>query len=81
MLVVPSLINRWEVLDLTAEKSLLRAMAAQGLRPYLVDWGTPNEEERGFDTTAYVARLERALGYVTRRARRAPAVLARPTPA
>ena len=75
MLVVPSLINRWEVLDLTAEKSLLRAMAAQGLRPYLVDWGTPNEEERGFDTTAYVARLERALAFVAKRARRAPAVL------
>lgn len=75
VLVVPSLINRWEVLDLTAEKSLLRAMAAAGLRPYLVDWGTPNDEERGFDTTAYVARLERALGFVTKRARRAPAVL------
>ena len=75
VLVVPSLINRWEVLDLTAEKSLLRAMAAQGLRPYLVDWGTPNEEERGFDTTAYVARLERALAFVAKRARRAPAVL------
>src|SRR5476649_2466170 len=55
VLVVPSLINRWEVLDLTAEKSLLRAMAARGLRPYLVDWGTPNEEERRFDSTAYVA--------------------------
>jgi len=73
--VVPSLINRWEVLDLTAEKSLLRAMAARGLRPYLVDWGTPNEEERRFDTTAYVARLERALGFLAKRARRAPAVL------
>jgi polyhydroxyalkanoate synthase subunit PhaC len=67
VLVVPSLINRWEVLDLTAEKSLLRAMAADGLRPYLVDWGTPNAEERRFDLTAYVARLKRA--------RRAPAVL------
>ena len=75
VLVVPSLINRWEVLDLTEEKSLLRAMAAAGLRPYLVDWGTPNDEERAFDTTAYVARLERALGYVAKRARRAPAVL------
>ena len=75
VLVVPSLINRWEVLDLTAEKSLLRAMAARGLRPYLVDWGTPDEDERRFDTTAYVARLERALGFVARRARRAPAVL------
>lgn len=75
VLVVPSLINRWEVLDLTAEKSLLRAMAAQGLRPYLVDWGTPNEEERGFDSTAYVGRLERALAFVAKRARRSPAVL------
>lgn len=75
VLVVPSLINRWEVLDLTAEKSLLRAMAARGLRPYLVDWGTPNDEERRFDTTAYVARLERALAFLTKRARRAPAVM------
>jgi len=75
VLVVPSLINRWEVLDLTAEKSLLRGMAAEGLRPYLVDWGTPNADERRFDTTAYVARLERALGFLTKKARRAPAVM------
>jgi polyhydroxyalkanoate synthase len=75
VLVVPSLINRWEVLDLTAEKSLLRAMAAAGLRPYLVDWGTPDVDERRFDTTAYVARLERAVGFIAKRARRAPAVL------
>ncbi len=75
VLVVPSLINRWEVLDLTPEKSLLRAMAAQGLRPYLVDWGTPSAEERRFDLTAYIARLDRALGFVARRARRRPAVM------
>lgn len=75
VLVVPSLINRWEVLDLTAEKSLLRGMAERGLRPYLVDWGTPDAEERQFDTTAYVARLERALGFIVKRARRAPAVM------
>jgi len=75
VLVVPSLINRWEVLDLSAEKSLLRAMAANGLRPYLVDWGTPDADERRFDLAAYVARLERAAAYVGRRARRAPAVM------
>ncbi|MBS0221595.1 MAG: alpha/beta hydrolase [Proteobacteria bacterium] len=75
VLVVPSLINRWEVLDLTAEKSLLRAMAAQGLRPYLVDWGTPDAEERRFDLAAYVARLDRALAFVAKRARRRPAVM------
>lgn len=75
VLVVPSLINRWEVLDLTPEKSLLRAMAAAGLRPYLVDWGTPDDTERRFDLTAYVQRLERAVAYVGKRSRRAPAVM------
>jgi len=75
VLVIPSLINRWEVLDLTVEKSLLRGMAAAGLRPYLVDWGTPDAVERTFDLTAYVARLERAVAFVGKRARRAPAVM------
>jgi len=75
VLVIPSLINHWEVLDLTREKSLLRAMAAAGLRPYLVDWGTPDADERKFDLSAYVARLERAVAFVGRRARRAPAVM------
>ena len=75
VLVVPSLINRWEVLDLTEQKSLLRFLATQGLRPYLVDWGTPDERERRFDLTAYVARLERALAFVSERSRRTPAVM------
>ena len=75
VLVVPSLINRWEVLDLTEQKSLLRAMAAAGLRPYLVDWGTPDEEERRFDLSAYVGRLKHALAFVAKRARRSPAVM------
>jgi polyhydroxyalkanoate synthase len=75
VLVVPSLINRWEVLDLTAEKSLLRAMAAEGLRPYLVDWGVPDAEERRFDLAAYVERLERALAFAAQHARRSPAVM------
>ncbi len=75
VLVVPSLINRWEVLDLTAEKSLLRAIAAEGVRPYLVDWGSPDTIERAFDLSAYMARLSRALAFVAKRARRAPVVL------
>lgn len=61
VLIVPSLVNRWHVLDLSAEKSLVRAMAAAGFRPFLVDWGTPGDAERGFDCTGYVLRLERAL--------------------
>jgi len=65
VLVVPSLINRAYILDLMAERSLLRHLAGRGLRPLLVDWGRPGESERGFDLTAYIAgRLERALDAV-----------------
>ena len=75
MLVVPSLINRWEVLDLTAEKSLLRAMAAEGLRPYLSTGARPMPRSGASISTAYVARLERAVAFVGKRGRRAPAVM------
>jgi poly[(R)-3-hydroxyalkanoate] polymerase subunit PhaC len=59
VLAVPSLINRGYVLDLLPESSLLRFLAAAGLRPLLVDWGRPGEAERQFDLTGYIAgRLE-----------------------
>lgn len=62
LLVVPSLINRAYILDLTPETSLLRFLAAAGCRPLLVDWGVPGAAERGFDLTDYIAgRLEAAL--------------------
>jgi polyhydroxyalkanoate synthase len=61
VLVVPSLINRAYILDLAPEKSLLRFLAAEGLRPLLVDWGKPGALECGFDLTHYiVGRLEGA---------------------
>ncbi len=62
LLVVPSLVNRAYILDLMPEKSLLRFLAGQGLRPLLVDWGSPGELERRFTLTDYIAgRLEAAL--------------------
>ena len=61
ILVVPSLINRFYVLDLLPERSFLRHLAGRGLRPLVVDWGAPGSEERNFDLTDYVAgRLESA---------------------
>jgi poly(3-hydroxyalkanoate) synthetase len=65
VLFVPSLINRAYVLDLLPEHSMLRFLAARGIRPLLLDWGYPGEVERGFSLTDYVAgRLERALAAV-----------------
>ena len=67
VLVIPSLINRAYILDLLAERSLLRALAASGMRPLLVDWGAPAELERGFSLTDYIAgRLEQALDAAAR---------------
>jgi polyhydroxyalkanoate synthase len=59
---VPSLVNRAYVLDLAPGHSLLRWLAGHGMRPLLLDWGWPEDAERRFTMTDYVAgRLERAL--------------------
>jgi polyhydroxyalkanoate synthase subunit PhaC len=61
ILVVPSLINRFHVLDLLPERSFLRQLAGRGLRPLVVDWAAPGRKERKFDLTDYVTgRLESA---------------------
>ncbi|MBS0562001.1 MAG: alpha/beta fold hydrolase [Proteobacteria bacterium] len=76
VLFAPSLVNRAYVLDLAPGHSLLRWLAARGMRPLLLDWGWPEEAERRFTLTDYVAgRLERALG-AARQAAGGPVVLA-----
>jgi len=65
ILFVPSLINRAYVLDLMENASMLRWLSAQGLHPYLLDWGWPGAVERQFSLTDYIAgRLERAIAAV-----------------
>lgn len=62
LLIVPSLVNRYYVLDLMEGNSLARWLAAAGFRPLVMDWGDPGQTERGFDLTDYIAgRLARAL--------------------
>ena len=62
VLLVPSLVNRARILDLAPGRSLTRVLAERGLRPLVVDWGEPGEEERAFSLGDYVARrLEPAL--------------------
>ncbi|WP_431858929.1 alpha/beta fold hydrolase [Azospirillum sp.] len=76
VLFVPSLVNRHYILDLSAKKSLMRWLAARGLRPYLIDWGTPGALERRFTLTDYIAgRLERVLDAVVAREGRAVPVV------
>ncbi|MGK9168632.1 dienelactone hydrolase family protein [Inquilinus limosus] len=62
LLVVPSMVNRAYVLDLTAERSLLRFLSAQRLRPLLLEWNVPEGGERDFTLSDVILRrLEPAL--------------------
>lgn len=54
LLIAPSLVNRGYVLDLMPERSLMRALAADGFRPYLIEWGTPGAAEAGIDLDGYI---------------------------
>lgn len=66
VLVVPSLINRSNILDLTPERSLMRNFQAQGLDAYLIDWGEPADEPHPLGLDDYIAvRLSNMVDYLT----------------
>ncbi|MCA9674325.1 MAG: alpha/beta fold hydrolase [Myxococcales bacterium] len=66
VLLVPSLINRWYVLDLRAGASVVEALAAAGLDTWLLDWGIPEDEDRHRSWTDVLDRLRRAVRRVKR---------------
>ena len=55
VLIVPSLINRYTILDLLRERSFVRHLAGEGLRPLVLDWGEPGAAERDFTLSDYIA--------------------------
>jgi polyhydroxyalkanoate synthase len=72
ILVIPSLVNRFDILDLDRNHSFLRALAEQGFRPMVVDWDAPGEEEKDFSLTDYITRrLIPALDIATQTSKRA----------
>jgi polyhydroxyalkanoate synthase len=57
VLFVPSLINAPDVLDLLPDISLMRWLATQGVRPLLLDWGTPSPDERDLGIADHVETM------------------------
>ena len=75
ILAIPSLVNRAYVLDLNGRRSFMRWLARRGFRPFLIDWGDP-QEERAFSLGDYVLhRLEPAAAEVLRLTGQKPAVI------
>lgn len=76
ILLVPSLINRGYILNLTKQRAFAPYLAWRGLRPFLIEWGAPGPDERGFGLTDYIVdRLEPAFDHVVATTGRRPLVL------
>lgn len=67
VLLIPSLINRWYVLDLRPSASLAKALVDRGLDVFCLDWGCPEDEDRYFTWEDVLARLSRMVRFVRRK--------------
>lgn len=54
--LVPSLINPPHILDMGGDMSLMRYLSERGHDPWLVDWGTPADEDRDMDLGAHITQ-------------------------
>lgn len=66
ILLIPSLINRWYVLDLREGSSLVQAMVAAGFDTWCLDWGAAEDEDRYLTWKDVLDRLHRAVRRVCR---------------
>ncbi|MBI2892423.1 MAG: alpha/beta fold hydrolase [Deltaproteobacteria bacterium] len=66
VLLVPSLINRWYILDLRAGASVAGALVGEGFDTWCLDWGVPGDEDRHLRWDDVLARLARAARVVRR---------------
>ena len=57
VLIVYALVNRPYMMDLQADRSLIRGLLAAGLDVYLIDWGYPDGADRYTTLTDYIDGL------------------------
>ncbi|MFN8672394.1 MAG: alpha/beta fold hydrolase [Candidatus Sericytochromatia bacterium] len=76
LLMIPAMINRYYVLDLSVNNSLAKSLSEQGFTVYMIDWGQASEEDR-WDTftDVFTGKLKRVITKVTRDAGTKPSVL------
>ena len=68
ILLVPSLINRWYVLDLRPGASLVEALVERGFDVFCLDWGIPNPEDRYLSWEDVLDRLRHCVNATCRTA-------------
>ncbi|KLN62391.1 hypothetical protein WH96_02480 [Kiloniella spongiae] len=76
LFIIPSLVNRYYILDLMQEKSFLRWLAGEGWAPYVMDWGQPDLAERDFGLEDYIVQyLQPALDNIVEQCGQKPNVV------
>ena len=55
LLIVPSVLYRYAMLDLLPGRSLVEYLVKRGIDVYLIDWGTPGPEDRSVTFDHYLA--------------------------
>ena len=68
LLVIPSMINKWYVLDLRARSSFIEALVNAGIETYCLDWGTARDEDRYVTWDDVIDRIARVARFVRRSA-------------
>lgn len=67
VLIIPSMINRWYVVDLREGASLVRAVSTRApWDTFCLDWGIPEDEDRYLEWDDVVRKLGRAVSAVRR---------------
>ena len=54
MLIIPAFVNRYYILDLTPETSMVQWLVQSGYTVFMISWVNPTESLRGYDMTHYV---------------------------
>ncbi|WP_162938156.1 alpha/beta fold hydrolase [Kiloniella sp. EL199] len=76
LFIIPSLVNRYYILDLMQENSFLRWLTRGGWAPYVMDWGQPGLAESDFGLEKYIIHyLQPALKEVKDQSSRKPIVV------
>jgi len=64
VLLVPHIINRYYILDLNKDVSVIRKFCENGFSVYLFDWGYPKSEQRNISFSDYVHYLDNAVDLI-----------------
>jgi polyhydroxyalkanoate synthase subunit PhaC len=61
LLMIYAPINRFHIMDISQERSVVKGLLSKGLDVYLLDWGYPGWEDSGLSLTDYVNYVRNAI--------------------